>query len=277
MHLKVYEGNGMSTELREWMNEIWEYFQEHWVMALAVGAVLLILLVSALLVHSAKSGDEEAASPAELDDLPAAEPEPEVDAEPEPEVDAEPEPEVDAEPEPVDVTDAAEEESELKPVEKPVEEPVPVVTAAQGVIENLLKSVEAASGASGQNVESIELKIEKAQLTIRYVGDKKVTETIPSEEKPGVSGEKSGDMDFSESVGFAESVDFAGDADFADGADFAKKLELQDGSREPGGDGEPAGEDGERRPPKKFGIENTNMARSGRVYTEEELLNQIRD
>ena len=253
----------MSTELREWMNEIWEYFQEHWVMALAVGAVLLILLVSALLVHSAKSGDEEAASPAELDDLPAAEPEPEVDAEPEPEVTAEPEV--------VDVTDAAEEESELKPVEKPVEEPVPVVTAAQGVIENLLKSVEAASGASGQNVESIELKIEKAQLTIRYVGDKKVTETIPCEEKPGVSGEKSGDMDF------AESVDFAGGADFADGADFAKKLELQDGSREPGGDGEPAGEDGERRPPKKFGIENTNMARSGRVYTEEELLNQIRD
>ena len=34
---------------------------------------------------------------------------------------------------------------------------------------------------------------------------------------------------------------------------------------------------GESVKPKKFGVDNMNKARSGRVYTEEELLDQIRE
>lgn len=193
----------MSTELREWITETWEYCQEHWIAAAAVGAVLLLLLVSAILVRTARSGEPEDDV---LQDVPA---EPAV-----------PEPVV-AEPEPVKLQEAA-----------------AYPSAAQGMVENLLKSVEAASGAAGQKVEAIELKIEKAQLTIHYAGSSR-TESVSE-----ITAEKK---------------------DNAAEEDFAEKAEV------------PAAEPELSGTMKKFGQDNMNRARSGRVYTEEELLDQIRD
>ena len=197
----------MSTEVREWIAETWEYCQEHWIAAAAVGGVLLILLISAILIASAKSEDAE------------------FDSAPEPEG---------SEPE------KAEEGKAVTETVEPQTEPVPA--SARGMVENLLKSVEAASGAAGQKVESIELKIEGARLTIHYAG---FPEKVPVSEV--------GTQPKDSSV----SWDFAGET----AAEPAAEILLKE----------------ESVPPKKFGQDNMNTARSGRVYTEEELLDQIRD
>ena len=208
----------MSTELREWFTEIWEYCQEHWVMAIAIGTVLLILLVSAILVRSAKSEDAGAEEQPEVPDTP------EADA-------------CGAEP----AEDHETADMELPPEDSPVKaEPV------QGVVESLMKSVESASGAAGQKVESIELKIEKAQLTIRYAGGNTEAREVGFEE--AVEAEKPEDEEAAAETAAAETPDQAEPED-------AEEVVL----------------------PKRFGVENMNTARSGRVYTEEELLNQIRD
>lgn len=201
----------MSTELREWITETWEYCQEHWIAAAAVGAVLLLLLISAILVRTAKSEEPENDI---LQDVPA---EPAV-------------------PEPA--ASEQEEEPEEEPESVKLQESAVYPSAAQGVVENLLKSVEAASGAAGQKVEAIELKIEKAQLTIHYAGSSR-TESVSE-----ITAEKK---------------------ETAAEEDFAEKAEP------PAAEPEPSGMI------KKFGQDNMNRARSGRVYTEEELLDQIRD
>ena len=156
MHLRICEEKGMSTELRDLISEVWEYCQEHTTMAMAVGAVLLILLVSVLLVLSAKREETEADSEVAdvIEEVPEPEAKDETEVEDESEVEAEPEPE------------------EVDPLE-------PSVTAARDVVEDILRSVKAASGVSGQKVEAIELKIEKAQLTIHYAGSSKTGSGIP--------------------------------------------------------------------------------------------------
>ena len=119
---------------------------------------------------------------------------------------------------------------------------------AQGVVEELVKQVEAVSGASGQKVESIELKIEKASLMIRYAGTPQTG--IPETE----DGCADGSHVKTEKCAVPDSE--------LPSADLAV---LQ----KPGS--------GESVKPKKFGVDNMNKARSGRVYTEEELLDQIRE
>ena len=232
----------MSTEIREWLTEIWEYCQEHWITVAAAAAVVLVLLVSFFLVLAAKRDDDRK-------DTEGPEAETLADKEtPEPD-------------EPSAVTEVVGDESENVPTEaepeqepaaeEPVDEPEEAVetaaaVCAQSAVEELVKQVEAISGASGQKVESIELKIEKARLTIRYAGAPSVTENLTPED--------------------------------------CCKEEITEAQAVP--DGEPVLEDpavlqkpdsGESVKPKKFGVENMNRARSGRVYTEEELLNQIRE
>jgi len=198
----------MGTEIREWINEIWGYCQEHWTVVAAGAAVVLILLVSFILVFAAKRDDNEADGlPEEQDRIPKQETEPA------------PVPELPAE---------------------------SAADCAQGVVEQLMKSVEAASGASGQKVESIELKIEKARLTIRYAG-------APEAEAPETEESLQAESDSSGEALQAE--------------DFAENMVAET----------EAAEEKESVQPKKFGMDNMNRARSGRVFTEEELLNQIRD
>ncbi len=224
----------MSTEIREWINEIWEYCQEHWMVVAAGAAVVLILLVSFILVLAAKRDDNEEVDVPETSDLPE-----DTDVPPaEPDRTQEASDDAPAEPNLIPEPETASETALETPAGVPA-------GCAQGVVEQLMKSVEAASGASGQKVESIELKIEKARLTIRYAGapeeEEQAEEMLQAE--CGCGGE------------------------ILQAEDFAEKVEAET----------EAAEEKESVQPKKFGVENMNRARSGRVFTEEELLNQIRD
>ena len=218
----------MDTEIREWFDEIWAYCEENWVAVLASAGVALILLLSVVLISAAKREDRKALQEQDEQETGAEEILP--DAEPEPEAAEEPEQELETEPE-VQVQEPAE-NGELQ-------------KAAMGMVDSLVKSMESAAGASGQKVESIELKIEKAQLTIRYAGDaeKTVTEDLFAEK----TSEK-------ETAEAEEEITAAAEVE-TEKTDFAENSGR----------------------PKRFGFDNMNMARSGRVYTEEELLNQIRD
>lgn len=218
----------MDTEIREWFDEIWAYCEENWVAVLAFAGVALVLLLSVVLISAAKREDRKTLQEqneqeiGEEEILPGAEPEPEAAEDPEQEL--EPEPEVQVQ--------EPDETGELQ-------------EAAMGMVDSLVKSVESAAGASGQKVESIELKIEKAQLTIRYAGDaeKTVTEDLFAEKtSEKVTAEAEEEITVAAEVE-TEKTDFA----------------------------ENSGR------PKRFGFDNMNTARSGRIYTEEELLNQIRD
>lgn len=201
----------MSTEIREWMNEIWEYCQENWTVVAAFAGIGFILLVSVFLIFTARRDD---GSVTEL--------EPERFAEPE-----EPESEPAA-------SDASPEPEEL---------PLQECSDVDHAVQQLIKSVEAAGGASGQKVESVELRIENARLTIRYAGEwEEVKEGRP----------ENGTFTWKDAEREAE--DFAGEKE------PVKQFKPEESTQ-----------------PKKFGTENMNTARSGRVYTEEELLNQIRD
>ena len=218
----------MDTEIREWFDEIWAYCEENWVAVLAFAGVALVLLLSVVLISAAKREDRKTLQEqneqetGEEEILPGAEPEPEAAEEPEKEL----EPELEVQVQEPDETGALQE-------------------AAMGMVDSLVKSVESAAGASGQKVESIELKIEKAQLTIRYAGDaeKTVTEDLFAEK----TSEK-------ETAEAEEEITAAAEVE-TEKTDFAENSGR----------------------PKRFGFDNMNMARSGRVYTEEELLNQIRD
>ena len=218
----------MDTEIREWFDEIWAYCEENWVAVLAFAGVALVLLLSVVLISAAKREDRKTLQEqneqeiGEEEILPGAEPEPEAAEEPEQEL--EPEPEV-----------QVQEPDETRELQE----------AAMGMVDSLVKSVESAAGASGQKVESIELKIEKAQLTIRYAGDaeKTVTEDLFAEK----TSEK-------ETAEAEEEITAAAEVE-TEKTDFAENSGR----------------------PKRFGFDNMNTARSGRVYTEEELLNQIRD
>lgn len=218
----------MDTEIREWFDEIWAYCEENWVAVLAFAGVALVLLLSVVLISAAKREDRKTLQEqneqeiGEEEILPGAEPEPEAAEEPEQEL----EPELEVQVQEPDETGELQE-------------------AAMGMVDSLVKSVESAAGASGQKVESIELKIEKAQLTIRYAGDaeKTVTEDLFVEK----TSEK-------ETAEAEEEITAAAEVE-TEKTDFAENSGR----------------------PKRFGFDNMNTARSGRVYTEEELLNQIRD
>ena len=240
----------MSTEIREWLTEIWEYCQEHWITVAAAAAVVLVLLVSFFLVLAAKRDDDreddileqENASPGESEqpEKPVERDELSETAE----TAAAEEPSMPAEPAAEEIADVP---AETEPETEENAETAAAV-CAQGVVEELVKQVEAVSGASGQKVESIELKIEKASLMIRYAGTPQTG--IPETE----DGCADGSHVKTEKCAVPDSE--------LSSADLAV---LQ----KPGS--------GESVKPKKFGVDNMNKARSGRVYTEEELLDQIRE
>ena len=218
----------MDTEIREWFDEIWAYCEENWVAVLAFAGVALVLLLSVVLISAAKREDRKALQEQDVQETGAEEILPDVEPEPETE-------------------DEAESETETKP-EMQAQEPAEtgeLQEAAMGMVDSLVKSMERAAGASGQKVESIELKIEKAQLTIRYAGDaeKTVTEDL-----------------FAEKTSEKETAEAKAEIAAAAEPETEKTDFAENSGR-----------------PKRFGFDNMNTARSGRVYTEEELLDQIKD
>lgn len=212
-------------EFREWMEKIWEYCQEHWIGLVAAGLVVLILLLSVWLIRLARRDQEEAAQ-SEIPSQPEIQPEAEIQPEFQQEVKKKPE-----------VTLEPEDEAETKS-----EEDTSAVSAPQGLVEHMLRSAQEVGSISGQKVESIELKIEKAQLTIHYAGGEK-KEIL----------KESGETDFGEKE--QQPVPLETEAKDETAADAAEQESM----------------------PKKFGSDNMNRARSGRVYTEEELREKIKE
>lgn len=265
-------------EFREWMEKIWDYCQEHWIGSIAAGLVVLIMLLSAWLVHLARRDQQEEEFQKEIQ--PESEPENQTEqaseAEPDPENELETEPEAEPKPE------AAEKQEELWCTESPVneeayeildilksindriseerstgneentaeeevseKEETPAETAARGLVTQIILGAEKAGEAAGREVDSINLEIEKARLIIRYTDRKEETqehsEVILSEEKafePDVRENRRTAIQKTEIV---------------------PDLSEQQGI------------------PKKFGLDNMNRARSGRVYTEEELREMIKE
>lgn len=224
----------MSTEMQDWINEIWEYCQEHWMIVAAVAAVVFILLVSFFLVLAAKRDDDAAAEEADQPETAVPESEPELLPE---------------------VPEDGGAETETLEAEAFCEAEKETVSGclssgdSQGMVTQIMKCVEAAGSASGQKVEAIELEIEKAKLTIRYAGTQ-------------------------EEVHFCGDVPAAAEPGGTCGEEAAAE---QDASAEKAEDAVQENAAGESVQKKKFGAANMNTARSGRVYTEEELWNQIRD
>ena len=240
----------MNTELiREWINDIWAYCEENMTTVLAFAGIAFILLLSAGMILAAKREDrkylreKEAAEAAAAETVPAQEEAETPEAVLSEEIPEEETPEVET---PAEELAAEETQSEDIPAEEDFVEEAETVCcdAARDVVETLVKTMEAAACASGQKVESIELKIEKAQLTIHYAGE----ESEPKKARVVNSSE--------EDVSPAEVYP----------SERTRMLEeALMGCTE------------EKELPKRFGSDNMNTARSGRVYTEEELLNQIRE
>lgn len=139
--------------------------------------------------------------------------------------------------------------------ERPPKQPQPADQhgAEKGRIENLLRDLQSFGGGG---LEEVEIKIQGAEIRLRYAGnDTKVIryETLAEKEKDMPAGENAADQpDQKMSRGGACDLD--------------------------GGEKEGiAGEDFPRDKISKFGPDNINRTRSGRVFTEEELTGKIRD
>ena len=262
----------------EWAEEILEYGKEYWMIVLVAGLFILIFVLSARLVSLSKKERQESSSPPEKEHTDEKQTEEENTEE---EFPVEPEKqEVTAEQNARQDVQQDEESEQTSPADdayallgllksinetiseerngekengKPVEEKeadtatepeqvtepdTPAASAARGLVEQIIQGAEKAAGAADREVTSIDLEIEKARLIIRY-GDKRV-ETFQKPELPEQTEE-------------AEEV-FCKET--AGKTDFAQK---------------------EKEPPKKFGQDNTSTSRSGRVYTEEELRDQIKE
>lgn len=264
----------MDTEIREWINMIWEYCQEHLAVVAAAAVVLLILVISFFLVCTARREDVKAKAQADELSAPEHEPKPAV--------------------EPADVAEqstelstadenpqAAELSEVVEPENEPESEPESVqATLSDSMMKQLMRQVEEVSAASGQKVESIELNIEKARLTIRYAEGS-------AEESDGAKPQPKCTFELQNSGVSGSGMSGAGARNSADARDFAEKSGNGDGAGNRAVDGaetragdETGGGDEQTEEsvmPRKFGMENMNRAKSGRVYTEDELLSQIKD
>lgn len=269
---------------------IWEYCRENWMLLVAAGLVIMILVLSAWLIRLSRRDpgeDEDAASegetpveasladeqsPAEI--MSSSEPKPSSGTESSSEPESENLPEL----KPERLSDAEAEKPSEEEMEKPSEEeleklsepetegrpegtgPEPETAAVHGLVEQLIQNVEKTGGAVSQKVESIELKIEKAQLTIHYADadDEKIKkEGLPE------AGEEAKDVERKD----AEKKD-AGNVDFeGEKAEPAEKDEAEGTADEPS----------EKTAVRRFGPDNRNRTRSGRIFTEEELRVQIRE
>lgn len=269
----------MDTEIREWINMIWEYCQEHWAVVAAAAVVLLILVISFFLVCTARR--EDAKANVQSDEHENGEP---ADAaEQSTEL-----PTADENPQAAELSKVAEPSVETAATVH-ADEPQQQVATEQKttqaaltdtVMKQLMRQVEEVSAASGQKVESIELNIEKARLTIRYAEGS-------AEESDGAKPQPKCNFELQNSGVSGSGMNGAGARNSAGARDFAEKSGNGDGAGNRAGDGvetragDETGRGDEQTEesvmPKKFGMENMNRAKSGRVYTEDELLSQIKD
>lgn len=256
----------MDTEIREWIIMIWEYCQEHWAAAIAAAVVLLILVISFFLVCTAKC--EDAKAKAQAEELTEPEHEPTAEQSTEPVQHTE-------EPQQANVELAQNDtlETATEPVQQTASEQKTVQTAlTDAVMKQLMRQVEEVSVASGQKVESIELNIEKARLTIRYAEE-------PAEESDDAKPQPKCTLELHD----ADAINSAEKSRHDDGigtrAGYGVGTRAGNGAEIRAADGtsDGTGQNEESVMPRKFGMENMNRTKSGRVYTEDELLSQIKD
>ena len=272
-------------EFREWMDKIWEYCQEHWIGLAAAGLVVLILLLSLWLVHLARRDQQDGVSEEKMqsesepeiqteeETVPEEEPmtkeEPATKEEPESEMEAAMEPESSSEVEETlceesftrDETDEvldilksirekvseeySTENTEVSdmPGEAAEEKEEPAEAAARALVSQIIRGAEKAGETAGREVASINLEIEKARLVIHYADENEKTARTP---EVLLSGEKK--------------------------MNPGEKRQLVKPEAEKTSD-----TCEQQSIPKKFGSDNMNRARSGHVYTEEELQTLIKE
>lgn len=236
----------MAESLNEIIDIITGFCREHASVLMIAGAVVVVLIVLIAAICGARRGKKRAAESAANAAAPAIsdDPAPQTSEQPKPPA----VPHMPEQPEPPAVPHMPEPE---RPPKQP--QPADQHGAEKGRIENLLRDLQSFGGGG---LEEVEIKIQGAEVRLRYAGnDTKVIryETLAEKEKDMPAGENA--------------------------TDLTDQKMSRGGTYDPdGGEKEGiAGEDFPRDKISKFGPDNINRTRSGRVFTEEELTGKIRD
>ncbi|MEE0796284.1 MAG: hypothetical protein UIJ88_00455 [Anaerovoracaceae bacterium] len=227
----------MAESLNEIIDIITGFCREHASVLMIAGAVVVVLIILIAAICVARRGKKRAAESAANAAAPA--------------ISDEPAPQTSEQPEPPAVPQTPERPEPERPPKQP--QPADQHDAEKGRIENLLRDLQSFGGGG---LEEVEIKIQGAEIRLRYAGnDTKVIryETLAEKEKDMPAGENA--------------------------ADLTDQKVSRGGTYDPdGGEKEGiAGEDFPRDKISKFGPDNINRTRSGRVFTEEELTGKIRD
>ena len=236
----------MAESLNEIIDIITGFCREHASVLMIAGAVVVVLIVLIAAICGARRGKKRAAESAANAAAPAISDDPALQTSEQPKPPAVPH--MPEQPEPPAVPQTPEPE---RPPKQP--QPADQHGAEKGRIENLLRDLQSFGGGG---LEEVEIKIQGAEIRLRYAGnDTKVIryETLAEKEKDMPAGENA--------------------------ADLTDQKVSRGGTYDPdGGEKEGiAGEDFPRDKISKFGPDNINRTRSGRVFTEEELTGKIRD
>ncbi|MCI8608303.1 MAG: hypothetical protein HFE73_01510 [Firmicutes bacterium] len=211
--------------MKEWFDGIWEFGQDHLTALIVAAVILAVLLISMLFARSAR---REALM--ELEDAEEG----------------------------FEEKDFAEEEGQASGQDQNFEKVEPSdKTQIPLVSEELQNMVHTMTNLPLQNLKSVELKIEKAQLTLCY-------DLASQEGDSGSSNSKESADETTQMEILSEpvSVDLTVPTDLKD-------MEMERFSDEDLSD--------KSKPVVKFGAENLNVTRSGREFTIEELYHQIKD
>ena len=239
----------MAESLNEIIDIITGFCREHASVLMIAGAVVVVLIILIAAICGARRGKKRAAESAANAAAPVISDDPAQQTSEQPKPPAVPH--MPEQPEPPAVTQTPEQPEPVRPPKQP--QPADQHDAKKGRIENLLRDLQSFGGGG---LEEVEIKIQGAEVRLRYAGnDTKVIryETLAEKEKDMPAGENA--------------------------ADRPDQKMSRGGTYDPdGGEKEGiAGEDFPRDKIRKFGPDNINRTRSGRVFTEEELTGKIRD
>lgn len=236
----------MAESLNEIIDIITGFCREHASVLMIAGAVVVVLIVLIAAICGARRGKKRAAESAANAAAPAISDDPALQTSEQPKPPAVPH--MPEQPKPPAVPQTPEPE---RPPKQP--QPADQHGAEKGRIENLLRDLQSFGGGG---LEEVEIKIQGAEIRLRYAGnDTKVIryETLAEKEKDMPAGENAADRP-------DQKMSRGGACD----PDGGEKEDI-------------AGEDFPRDKISKFGPDNINRTRSGRVFTEEELTGKIRD
>lgn len=254
----------MNGDMKQLLEKALEFSREHWVLLLGIGLVLAILLISIAVVHSVKKSERESVEtePA-MDEGQAKEV---IVAEGTASDEVEVELIEDAEGMNVDPLselklqeDRVSEEdkdiyldhSEKTNAKKTIQEEV--LSSSLSQTDEMMRKIIEMGNLHMNQLESIEIKIENAKVTLHYAAEKK--DKLPVCMQDAEADPKTDKQEEIESL-----IETVSDSEgVVEAKDLSINTEIPT----------------ERI--KKFGAGNKNISRSGRAYTEEELFRQIKD